>query len=559
MTSSPSSSRPFFVLVDDDPNVLAAIQRDIRSRYGGRYDVIAYPSGGEALEATRELKRRDGEVAVFLVDQRMPEMTGLEFLARAIEVYPRARRVLLTAFSDTSVAIRGINEVGLHHYFVKPWDPPEEKLYPTLDELLDDWEAGRPPPLGETVRVIGHRWSALATQIKEFLGGNRIPYRMLDLDRDSEARELLAALGEEPALPAAVLSDGAVLARPTPRQLAEAIGLPVAATGTEVRDLVIIGGGPAGLAAAVYGASEGLDTVLVERFAVGGQAGTSSRIENYLGFPGGISGTDLARKAHDQARKFGAEILTAAEAAAIRLEEPIRSVCLSDGTEIRARAVLVATGMTVKTIDAPGFDRLNYAGVYYGATPSEANSFKGEEVAVVGGANSAGQAALLLSRTASHVAIVVRASQLEAKMSTYLVDQIRATPNIEVLTDSEVVEALGEEHLTGIVVAHRDGTRETRPVSGLFILIGAVPHTDFLAGVVQLNGAGFVLTGPDLVTDGKPPPGWPLKRLPFMLETSVPGIFAAGDVRQGSIRRVAAAVGSGAASMTFIHEYLATV
>ena len=560
MTSSPSPpSRPFFLLVDDDPNVLSAVQRDIRARYGSRFDVVALSSGRDALEATRELKRRGGEVAVFLVDQRMPNMTGLEFLEQAMEVYPQARRVLLTAFSDTSVAIQGINQIGLHHYFVKPWDPPEEKLYPTLDEVLDDWQAIRPPPADETVRVLGHRWSAHATQMKEFLGGNRIPYRMLDLDRDSEARELLAALDEESALPAAVLPDGTVLARPTPRQLAEAVGLPVTYAGTAVRDLVIIGGGPAGLAAAVYGASEGLDTVLVERFAIGGQAGTSSRIENYLGFPGGISGTDLARKAHDQARKFGAEILTAAEATSIRLEEPIRSVCLADGTEIRARAVLVATGMTVRTIDAPGFDRLDYAGVYHGATPSEANSFKGEEVAVIGGANSAGQAALMLSRTAAHVTIVVRAPTLEAKMSTYLVDQIRATPNIEVLTGSQVVEALGEDHLTGMVIAREDGTRQTRPVAGLFILIGAVPHTGFLRGVVQLNEAGFVLTGPDLVTDGRPPPGWPLKRLQYMLETSVPGIFAAGDVRQGSIRRVAAAVGSGAASMTFIHEYLATV
>ena len=559
MTSSSPASHPFFILVDDDPNVLAAIQRDIRRQYGDRYDIIAFPSGPEALEATREIKRRGGDVAMFLVDQRMPEMTGLEFLGETIDIYPQARRVLLTAFSDTSVAIQGINEIGLHHYFVKPWDPPEEKLYPTLDELLDDWQASRPPPLDETVRILGHRWSALATQIKEFLGGNRVPYRMLDLDRDSEAKELLAALDEEPALPAAILPNGTVLARPTPRQLAEAVGLPVAATGTAVRDLVIIGGGPAGLAAAVYGASEGLDTVLVERFAIGGQAGTSSRIENYLGFPGGISGSELARKAYDQARKFGAEILTAAEAASIRLEEPLRAVCLADGTEIRTRAILVATGMTVKTIDAPGFDRFNYAGIYYGATPSEANSFKGEEVAIVGGANSAGQAALLLSRTAANVTLVVRASSLEAKMSTYLIDQIRATPNIEVLTNAEVVEALGENHLTGMVIAYKDGRRETRPVSGLFMLIGAVPHTEFLRGVVQLNDAGFVLTGPDLVEDGKPPPGWPLKRLPFMLETSVPGIFAAGDVRQGSIRRVAAAVGSGAASMTFIHEYLASV
>ncbi|MFP3914497.1 MAG: FAD-dependent oxidoreductase [Actinomycetota bacterium] len=560
MAASSTQSRPFMVLVDDDPSVLSAVTRDVRARYGESYDVVSVPSGQDALDTLRELKRRGADVALILADQRMPGMTGIELFAQAADVYPRARRVLLTAFSDTSVAIQGINDVGLHHYFVKPWHPPEDRLYPILDELLDDWVASRPPTGEEVVRVLGHRWSELGVQLKDFLAGNRIPYRFLDLDREQEALELLSALDGEPPLPAVVLTDGRVLGRPSVRDLAEKVGLKVAATDVRVHDLVIIGAGPAGLAAAVYGSSEGLDTVMVERWTVGGQAGTSSRIENYLGFPAGISGSDLTRKALDQALKFDTEVLTAAEAVAIRLEEPIRAVCLADGTELRTRAILVATGMTVKTIDAPGFDRLRGAGIYYGTAPSEVAGFKKERVFVVGGANSAGQAALKLAQHAEQVTMVVRAERLSAKMSAYLVDQIDATPNIDVLTSAEIVAAEGEDHLTGVVVEDRTrGETTTYPASGLFVLIGAVPHTDFLRGVVQLNPAGFVLTGPDLLTDGKPPVGWPLKRLPFMLETSVPGIFAAGDVRHGSIRRVAAAVGSGAASLTFIHEYLSTV
>lgn len=560
MTTPPPQNRPFMVLVDDDPTVLRAVVRDVRARYGENYEIVSAPSGDQALELIRELKRRGAEVALILADQRMPGVTGIELFRHTNDLYPRARRVLLTAFSDTSVAIQGINDVGLHHYFVKPWHPPEERLYPTIDELLEDWVASRPPAGEEVVRVIGHRWSALGSQIKEFLAGNRVPYRMLDLDRDREAVELLAALDPEPALPAVVLPDGTVLARPSTRELAEGIGLTVTASGSRVHDLVIIGAGPAGLAAAVYGSSEGLDTVVVERWTVGGQAGSSSRIENYLGFPSGVSGGDLAQRALTQALKFHTEVLTAAEAVAIRLEEPIRNVCLNDGTELRARAVLVATGMTVKSLDVPGFERLWGAGVYYGTTTSEAANFKGERVFVVGGANSAGQAAIKLAQYASNVTIVVRATDLAARMSAYLIDQILATPNIDVMTSSEVVGAEGDDHLTAVVILdNRTGEKMTLPASGLFILIGAVPHTDFIRDVVEVNEAGFIRTGPDLIVDGKPPAGWPLRRLPYMLETSVPGIFAAGDVRNGSIRRVAAAVGSGAASLTFIHEYLSTV
>lgn len=548
------------VLVDDDPPVLAAIERDMRSRFGGDFLIVGASSGRQAVDLVRDLKRRDTEVALFLVDQRMPDMTGLEFLEEVEGLFPEARKVLLTAYSDTSVAIQGINRTGLDQYLIKPWHPPEEKLYPVLDDLLDDWWAGRVPSSAETLRVIGHRWSAVGSEIKEFLAGNRVPYRFLDLDRDMEAEELMRALDPEPALPAVILPDGTVLARPTVRQLAESTGLVVAAADARVHDLVIIGAGPAGLAAAVYGSSEGLDTVVVERWTVGGQAGTSSYIENYLGFPAGISGGELARRADAQARRFNAAILTAVEAVDIRLEEPTRVVALADGTELRARAVLIATGMTVKTIETPGFERLRGAGVYYGATASEASGLKGGKVFVVGGANSAGQAAIMLARHAETVTLVVRAAELGEKMSAYLVDQVLATPNIEVLSGHQVVEVEGDEHLTGVIVSNVDtGETESRPANGMFIFIGAVPHTDFLRGVVELNESGFILTGPDLIRENRPPAGWPHKRLPYMLETSVPGIFAAGDVRHGSIRRVAAAVGAGAASLTFVHEYLSTV
>lgn len=552
-------SRPVMLVVDDDPPVLAAIERDMRARYGGEYLVMAAPGGEAALSLARDIKRRGGEIALLLVDQRMPGMSGLELLEAVRPMYPEARKVLLTAYSDTSVAIQAINEIGLHYYLVKPWHPPEESLYPVIDDVMSTWWATR-RPVGEIVQVLGHRWSAVGSRLKDFLASNRVPYRFLDLDRDTEAIELLAALDPEPALPAVLLSDGTVLARPDVRELAERIGLAVTATDQGVHDLVIVGAGPAGLAAAVYGSSEGLDTVVVERWAIGGQAGTTSKIENYLGFPMSISGAELARRAEAQARRFDSELLTAAEAVDLRVEDPTRVVVLADGTEIRSKSVLIATGMTIRTLDGPGFDELRGAGVYYGATASEASSFKGEHVFVIGGANSAGQAAIMLAGHAESVTMVVRAKSLGERMSAYLVDQVEATPNITVLTESEVVAAEGQQHLTGVrVVDRRSGEESLHSVTGLFVFIGAVPHTDFVRGVLMLNEAGFVLTGPNLLTDGKPPPGWPLKRLPFMLETNVPGVFAAGDVRHGSIRRVAAAVGAGSAALTFIHEYLSSV
>ena len=553
------AGKPVIVAVDDDPQVLAAIRKDLRDSYAKDYRVVAADGGPSALAAVEELHRRGDDVALFLVDERMPDMTGTAFLLAAAPHYPEAKKVLLTAYADTNAAIRSINEVGLDHYLLKPWLPREDLLYPVLDDLLDDWWAGRPAPF-DGVRVVGARWSPDSHEVKDFLARNQVPYRFHDVERDAEAASLLAARGEAaPLLPMVFLPDGEALARPDPLTLARHIGLHVTAE-APFYDLVINGAGPAGLAAAVYGASEGLRVAVIERQATGGQAGTSSRIENYLGFPKGISGADLARRATGQATRLGAEILTAVEATSVRVEEPARVVTLLDGSELSCHALLVATGMRVRELDVESCRRFTGAGVFYGATLAEAASFRGEHVVVVGGANSAGQAAMMFSRFAERVTVLVRGASIADSMSRYLIDQIEATPGIEVLTQASVAEARGNDHLEEVVIRDgRTGELSTRKATGLFVFIGAAPHSELVRDVVATNPAGFILTGPDIGTSASRPARWPLDREPYLLETSVPGIFAAGDVRHGAVRRVASAVGQGSHCVTFVHQYLATV
>jgi thioredoxin reductase (NADPH) len=550
-------SKPAIVTVDDDPQVLAAVSRDLRRHYGEGYRIVRASSGAEALEALSELQSRGDVVAAYVVDQRMPEMSGTEFLIQAVGLFPDAKRVLLTAYADTDAAISAINEVGLDHYLMKPWDPPEENLYPVLDDLLEDWRADVPAPY-DGIRVIGARWSPDSYEIKDFLSRNQVPYRFFDVETDPDAKAVAKAGGEPSGLPLVVFPDGTRLVRPDYRMLADHAGLQTEPTATHY-DLVVIGAGPAGLGAGVYGASEGLRTALIERQATGGQAGTSSRIENYLGFPKGISGGDLARRATIQAKRLGAEILTAVEATSVRVEDPTKIVTLNDGTELSCRALLIATGMTIRTLDVPGAEPLVGAGIWYGAAVAEAVTYRGEDVFVVGGANSAGQAAMMLSKYAGKVTVLVRGESLEAGMSQYLIDQIAATSNIRVQVNTEVARAGGEGHLQEITLRNRtDGTEETHDAAGLFIFIGARPHSGFVEGVVERDGRGFILTGPDLLVDGSWHPTWPLQRDPYLLETSVPGIFAAGDVRANVIRRVASAVGQGAVAVSFIHKYLET-
>jgi thioredoxin reductase (NADPH) len=559
-------SKPVLMTIDDDPQVLSAVERDLRRHYRSDYRVIKASSGAEALEVVRQLKVREDPVALFLVDQRMPQMEGTEFLEKAMVFYPDARKVLLTAYADTQAAINSINEIGLDYYLMKPWDPPEQNLYPVLDELLSDWWQTAPPPYGG-IRVAGTLWSPKSHDAKDFLARNRIPYQWLDIEQDSQAKELvdatLASMGEESGgshrLPVVFFPDGAVLVAPDFLQLAAKAGLQTQAT-APFYDLIVIGAGPAGLGAAVYGASEGLKTLMIDKEATGGQAGTSSRIENYLGFPKGIPGAELAQRATTQALRLGAELLTAQEAVSIRVEDPYRYVILGDGTELGCRALIIATGVTVKRLSAPGVDALTGAGVYYGAALTEAANYRGQHVFVVGGANSAGQAAMFFSRFASKVSMLVRDDGLKNSMSQYLIDQIAGTQNIELLTRTQVVEAKGTDRLEAIVIQNSEkDTLETVPAAALFIFIGAVPHTGLLEGVVKMNNAGFILTGADLVQDGKRPLGWKPNRDPYLLETSVPGIFAAGDVRQGAVRRVASAVGEGAIAVSLVHQYLRTV
>jgi thioredoxin reductase (NADPH) len=552
-------AKPVIMSVDDDPEVLGAVERDLRRHFRSDYRILAVSSGPQALETTQQLKARDAAVALFLVDERMPQMSGTQFLTEARRLYPDARKVLLTAYADTEAAITGINAVGLDHYLMKPWDPPEQHLYPVLDELLADWSAAFRAPF-EGIRVAGSRWSPRSYEIKDFLSRNQTAYRWIDLDMDQATRALVETITPGlKELPVVFFPDGSALAAPTSRELAVRIGLQTQAR-QPFYDLIVVGGGPSGLAAAVYGASEGLRTILLELGATGGQAGTSSQIENYLGFPGGIAGADLARRATIQARRFGAEVVTPRGVAAIRVEDPYRIVVLDDGSELRCYALLLATGMIVRRLDVPGADALTGAGVYYGAAVAEASAHRGADVVVVGGANSAGQAALLFARYARKVTMLVRGASLQASMSTYLIDRIAAAENIEVRTHTSVVAVCGTDRLESVDLQHADtGERSTLPATAMFVFIGSAPLSDMVAGLVERDDLGFVITGPDLLRSGKRPKGWTLDRDPFLLETSVPGIFASGDVRLGSTKRVASAVGEGSAAVGMIHKYLETV
>lgn len=554
-------SKPILLTVDDDPEVLRAIERDVRRKYGKDYRVLRADAGATALDALRQVGERGEPVALFLVDQRMPRMSGVEFLEQARALFPDAKRVLLTAYADTEAAIKAINTAKVDYYSLKPWDPPEENLYPVLDDLLSDWQANYRPPF-EGIRVVGHRWSADSHALKDFLGRNGVPYQWLDIESTGdEARGLLAKAGLDAGrLPVVLLADGTSLVEPTLQEVAEKIGRRTSAE-NPFYDLIIVGGGPAGLAAAVYGASEGLETMLVEREAPGGQAGTSSRIENYLGFPSGLSGGDLARRAVAQAQRFGVEILSPQEVTGIRVEDPYRYARLADGSELSCHALLIATGVQYRTLDVPGVERLTGAGVYYGAAMTEALSCTGDDVCIVGGANSAGQAAMYFARYARQVTILVRGASLATSMSQYLIDEIAEQPNIVVRAHSQVAEACGGESLERLVIADGEtGERESVPAKALFIFIGALPRTDWLDGTVQRDAQGFLLAGPDLQRDDKGRiAGWTIDRDPFLLETSVPGVFVAGDVRHRSIKRVASGVGEGSIAVQFIHQYLSKV
>ena len=552
-------AKPMIITVDDEPQVLNAIERDLRKHYRRDYRIVKAGSGQDALAAVKQFKQRGNAVALFLADHRMPQMTGTEFLAEAIKYYPEARKVLLTAYADTEAAISSINEIGLDYYMSKPWDPPEEHMYPILDDLLSDWLATVPQPY-DGIRVAGTLWSATSHTIKDFLARNRIPYQWLDIETDPEALALVEASTTEPRqLPVVFFPDGDVLVNPTTAELGEKCGLQTQAT-AEFYDLIIIGAGPAGLGAAVYGASEGLHTLMIDKDATGGQAGTSSRIENYLGFPKGLSGADLARRATAQAKRLGAEILVPRKVVAVRVEHPYRYVVLDDGTELGCRALIIASGVTTRRLKAPGVEPLTGAGVYYGAALTEAAYYRDQPMYVIGGANSAGQGAMFFARFASKVTMVVRGSSLAKGMSHYLINQIEGSENIDVLTRTVVTEAFGSDRLESIMIRNMDeGTEQKVECPALFLFIGAVAHTEMVAGVVERNRAGFILTGSELVTGGRRPAGWTLRRDPYLLETSVPGIFAAGDVRQSAIRRVASAVGQGANAVNFVHQYLKTV
>jgi thioredoxin reductase (NADPH) len=548
----PPERRPAIVVVDDEPAVLAAVSRDLRRGFGERYRILRAGSGQEALQLLREVRGRGDQVALLIADQRMPAMSGTEYLVEARTLFPDARRALLTAYADTDAAIAAINEVALDYYLLKPWDPPEEELFPVVEDLLTTWEAGGALESAGGVRVVGHRFSNDSHTVRDFLARNGVPARFLDVERDAEARELLAVADVGPdRLPVVLLEEGDVLERPTVLELAERLEVS-AQPAADHYDLVIVGGGPAGLAAAVYGASEGLRTVLVERDAPGGQAGQSSKIENYLGFPAGVSGSDLARRATDQARRFGAELISVQDAVALRPDGAGRFLELSGGSTLSSNTVLVASGISYQTLDLPGFDELTGAGIYYGAAPAEARSCRDQRVVVIGGANSAGQAAVYFSSHASRVTMLVRGPSLQRSMSHYLVEQIERLGNIEIRTRSQAVGAEGNGRLQALRVRDGDGAETTVDADACFVFIGASPRTDWLAGVVARDERGFILAGADV-----PAAKWPLNREPYVLETSVPGVFVAGDVRARSVKRVASAVGEGSMAVSLIHQYLA--
>jgi thioredoxin reductase (NADPH) len=552
-------AKPIIMTIDDEPHVLNAIARDLQAHYQKDYRIVKASSGEEALETVEEFKRRNDPIALFLADQRMPGLSGVEFLEQAIKLYPQTKKVLLTAYADTDAAIASINAIDLDYYLMKPWDPPEERLYPVLDDLLSDWLANVSLPY-DGIRVAGTLWSANSHYVKEFLARCQIPYQWLDIEKDPEARALVESTSDDrPQLPVLFFPDGSTLVDPDLGTLADKVGMSTHAR-QPFYDLIIVGAGPAGLAGAVYGASEGLRTVVIEREAAGGQAGTSSRIENYLGFPQGISGADLTRRATTQARRLGAELLTAAEVTGIRIEDPYRYVMLNDGSELSCHALLISTGVEVRKLDVPGIEPFIGGSVYYGAAASEAANYQDKKVYVVGGANSAGQGAMYLSRFAEEVIILFRGETLKKSMSQYLIDQIDSTENITVMVNTEVTAVGGNEHLETITIRNnQSGESETVAADAIFIFIGAVPSTGMLGDIIERDEAGFIYTGQDLMRNGRRPRNWKPKRDPFLLETSIPGIFAAGDVRHGVIRRVASAVGQGAVAVSLVHKYLETV
>ncbi len=555
VTTRPPAERPAILTVDDDRNVSRAVARDLRRRYGEAHRIVRAESGEEALETLREMKLRGDQVAVLLADYRMPNMNGLEFLERAMDLFPNARRVLLTAYADTDAAIEAINVVDLDHYLLKPWDPPEEKLYPVVDELLEAWRTADHRVVPEA-KVVGHRWSARSYEVRDFLARNQVPYRWY-YSEEPEGQRLLAAAGTDgETLPVVVTPEGKALIDPGDGEIADQVGLSTVPA-ADFYDVIVIGGGPAGLGAAVYGASEGLRTVLIERVATGGQAGQSSRIENYLGFPDGVSGSQLTDRARRQASKFGAEVITAQDVVGLEANGSARTVRFADGGRIDAHAVILATGVSYRQLAAPGLSPLTGRGVFYGSALTEATSCDGQDVFIVGGANSAGQAAMYFARHARSVTMVVRGSSLEASMSHYLIQQIAGVPAINVRTCTEVVSCDGDGHLQGLTLRHSTtGETETFDTQWLFVFIGAAPRTEWLEDVMIRDEHGFVVAGPDLVVDGQRPPGWTLDRDPYHLETSIPGVFVAGDARADSVKRVATAIGEGAMAITLVHRYL---